>query len=452
MLLFKNYLLLICKYKSLILILSLFYSAQMIFPVTGPVLKQLVDETSAQLMSVWSLLFLVLSLFFHPKRKIKPESKNYYLIGLVSITCICTAIFYELPTLLQWSLLALFGFTIGRFVYYWSILFMEEVPKTHRGQVIGTCLFVVYGILYLANLFVPSLPRQIISTIPAFLLLISIICYSLYEKTVSLDSEAGDVINIPLHFYILITIVFITAGATYGYVYPQLEVISLLDRYYNVLPFVLLVPFAGIISDRLGRKYLIYIGISFLGLSFAFTNFNINPYSYFLIQNTLQPGWAFVDTYVWVMSADIAYHYKSIKYLLYGPACFVLGTTLGQIATYFMIQASIEYSLIISLITHLPLFFAVALLSRIPETLSREKQPTLKDLDQISLPNMDALSEREKEVAGYLLENYSNSEIGDILHISISTVKTHSSKIYKKLNVSSKKELRELFSKYSNIS
>ena len=454
-LILKEYFSLVKKYIGIILILSFFYSAQMIFPVTGPILKLLVNDISAQLMSAWGLLVLVLSLFFQPKEKNQYKSKNYYLITLVIITSACTSVFYVLPVVLQWILLALFGFTIGRFVYYWSRIFVT-VPKTHRGQVIGTCLFFTYGVLYLSNALVPSLPKAILPLIPALLLLASITCYTIIENRENskvFEAECDELkINIPMYFFILITIVFITAGATYGYVYPLLEKLYWIERFYNVLPFVIVVPFAGIIADKLGRKYLIYIGISFLGLSFAFTNLEVNLLSYFLVQNTLQPGWAFVDTYVWVMAADISYTYKNTKYLLYGPACLVLGTALGQIVTYFMIQASIEYSLIISFISHLPLFFAVALLSRIPETLLSKSDLNEENLNNIMIPYIDTLSEREKEVALYLLKNYSNSEIGETLHISISTVKTHSTRIYKKLNVSSKKQLRELFSKYNKTS
>lgn len=452
-LILKEYFSVLKKYIGLILILSFFYSAQMIFPVTGPILKHLVDNTSAQLMSMWSLLFLVLSLFLHPKEDAQPKSKKYYLNILVSFTSICTFFFYILPTILQWILLAVFGFTIGRFVYFWSEIFMSQVPKNHRGQVISACLFFTYGILYLSNILVPSLPKLIAPALPALLLMTSMLCYNMYKKTeISFDHNSNETnIDIPMYFYVLITIVFITAGATYGYVYPLLETLSYLERFYNVLPFVIVIPLAGIIADRLGRKYLIYIGICFLGLSFVFTNLKMGFLSYILIQNTLQPGWAFVDAYVWIMSADIAYTYKDNSYLLYGPACLVLGTALGQTATYYMIKASIEYSLMISFITQLPLFIAVALLSRIPETLLKNNDIT-PNLENLQIPYIDQLSNREKEVTQYLLKNYSNSEIADILHISLNTVKTHSSRIYKKLNVSSKKELRKLYSEYSKTS
>lgn len=51
------------------------------------------------------------------------------------------------------------------------------------------------------------------------------------------------------------------------------------------------------------------------------------------------------------------------------------------------------------------------------------------------------LTQREKEILGFLAEGYSNSEIGQKLVISPSTVHSHRSNIMKKLNLSTRHEL-----------
>lgn len=51
---------------------------------------------------------------------------------------------------------------------------------------------------------------------------------------------------------------------------------------------------------------------------------------------------------------------------------------------------------------------------------------------------LDELSKRENEILTLLVDAKSNKEIADILFISIPTVKTHISNIYKKLNVTSR--------------
>lgn len=54
---------------------------------------------------------------------------------------------------------------------------------------------------------------------------------------------------------------------------------------------------------------------------------------------------------------------------------------------------------------------------------------------------LKSLSERETQVLGYIMQGYSMPQISDKLFISLNTVKTHSSNIYRKLDVNSRREL-----------
>ena len=53
----------------------------------------------------------------------------------------------------------------------------------------------------------------------------------------------------------------------------------------------------------------------------------------------------------------------------------------------------------------------------------------------------DKLTERETEIVLYIIKGKSKTEIANILHISVSTVKTHVEKIYNKFGVHNKVEL-----------
>jgi DNA-binding NarL/FixJ family response regulator len=57
------------------------------------------------------------------------------------------------------------------------------------------------------------------------------------------------------------------------------------------------------------------------------------------------------------------------------------------------------------------------------------------------------LTEREVEIAKALLEGKSNREIGDSLYISVPTVKTHLSTIYRKTDTSNRYTLKTLTNK-----
>ena len=62
-------------------------------------------------------------------------------------------------------------------------------------------------------------------------------------------------------------------------------------------------------------------------------------------------------------------------------------------------------------------------------------------------PAVAELTAREREVLGFLLENKRRKEIADELYVSENTVKKHTSHVFAKLNVSSRKELFALVEK-----
>lgn len=55
--------------------------------------------------------------------------------------------------------------------------------------------------------------------------------------------------------------------------------------------------------------------------------------------------------------------------------------------------------------------------------------------------NFEKLTQRETEILNHVIRGYSNEKICDLLHVSIFTVRTHISNIYKKFGVNSKVEL-----------
>ncbi len=56
----------------------------------------------------------------------------------------------------------------------------------------------------------------------------------------------------------------------------------------------------------------------------------------------------------------------------------------------------------------------------------------------------DVLTPREAEVMEFLRSGRSNAEIAQALHVSIETVRTHARRIYRKLGVKTRRELRAL--------
>jgi DNA-binding CsgD family transcriptional regulator len=60
---------------------------------------------------------------------------------------------------------------------------------------------------------------------------------------------------------------------------------------------------------------------------------------------------------------------------------------------------------------------------------------------------ISSLTKRENEIAVAICNGYKYEEIAEKLHISLSTVKTHSYTIYRKLGINNNRELMQIFMK-----
>lgn len=434
------------KHRLLISVLGLAYAAELIFPAFGPVLNLTVGGKQALYMSSWSMLFLILGFIIKPWKRV--EVNKFFLPFLVFILGFITCFFSYLPVYAQWILLAAFGYTIGRIGIFWSRLFLSEIPFESRGKVISLSLFLCYGLLYIGNVIIPSVPKEIAPMIPGLLLWLSMTFYIKHgnSEVIELQTEKKPQKVLPWSFFGLVFIIYITAGITYAGLYPELNYYSQFERYYNVLPFVLVILIAGYIADRYGRKYLLFIGIAFLGFSFAFYTLPQSIITYFLTQNTLQPGWAFMDAYVWIAAADLAVENNQPNVQAFSVASFLSGTAFGSFIAFMLDDSGFSSSPYFGIITYIPLFAAIALLLIIPEIVEKRKiiWQHVEDDYVILHPIMaNKLTSREKEVAEYLIRNKSGEEICERLSISNNTLKTHKRNIYRKLEISSKKELQK---------
>lgn len=70
----------------------------------------------------------------------------------------------------------------------------------------------------------------------------------------------------------------------------------------------------------------------------------------------------------------------------------------------------------------------------------------LKKMDRLFPSKEELLSKQEKKVLELILENKSNKEIASDMFVSLSTVKTHINNLYKKLNVNSREDVKNLYS------
>ncbi len=69
----------------------------------------------------------------------------------------------------------------------------------------------------------------------------------------------------------------------------------------------------------------------------------------------------------------------------------------------------------------------------------------LKKVTQQTPSLEESLSKQERKVLDLILEDKSNKEIASEMFVSLSTVKSHINNLYKKLNVSSRDEVKQVF-------
>lgn len=143
--------------------------------------------------------------------------------------------------------------------------------------------------------------------------------------------------------------------------------------------------------------------------------------------------------------------FLKIKYIiLYGFALAILIFILKWLQWKFLIvdnSLDIYIGLIAVFFTALGVWIATQLTKPKVEKVVVEKeifipQPENFTINEIELKKLD-LTNREHEVLRLVAKGYSNADIADTLFLSLSTVKTHVSNLYVKMNVKSRAQAIE---------
>lgn len=246
--------------------------------------------------------------------------------------------------------------------------------------------------------------------------------------------------------YWLFIIIYISGGFTYAGIFPKFEAYTFISKYYNVQPLFFTVIFAGVLADIIGRKTMLYIGFSMVGLSFTTFMMPASYGSYFLTQTFTQIGWGFVNSYVWISSADMSVQNNNRLIGARGVACMLMGTFIGAILATFYEVAQITLDILYGAATLVPIFIGLILLNFIPETLtSTDTYSPINMAKQPTENHILLLTNREQEIALLIAKGYTRTQICDTLNISINTLKTHIRHIYKKLEISNKDALKEYY-------
>lgn len=178
----------------------------------------------------------------------------------------------------------------------------------------------------------------------------------------------------------------------------------------------------------------------------------------------------FLFTYFAAMVAVIAYTAIKKTVVSSKHTVFLAFVVIGNIAIWLvenMIHSSFEFLSISYIVTEGMILFLYSILQDygLTEAVKKAEEPPVQHSEPIeaiksfsneqiesimkSWAAVDTLSQREKEVLRFLLENKKRKVIADTLFVTESTIKKHTAAIYRKLETANRTELFDKARKYS---
>ncbi len=445
----KSYINIIKNYPLFILTLGFAYGSTMVFTFFGPIINY-TTGTFAPTLSIIAVIFHVIGFLFKPT-KIAKQPTFFYAFMVILLPLI--AVFHILPYYLQMITTMLYAYIIGRIGCLWTYIANKNIPNHIKGKVISLSLFISATILYVVNMTLPVLTKGISLFFPIVMCIIAVFLYLKVEQKYNhnsicyLEQTKEKSSSNFIFVTIFLIVVYVAGGFTYTGIYPSFKKYAHIDRYYNVLFYLIAIIIAGIILDKYGRKICFVLGVGLLGISFTFFVMPSSLLIYFITQTFLQSGWAFVNAFGWSFSWDMAERSKNENLFPRGISAMLIGTSIGALLSHVIEHLGFGDSSIYGIVTFLPLFIAIMILVFFSETLNTEDKNILEFNELQQIKELNVLTPRELEVCYQILKELNNEQIGKVLFISKSTVKTHVSRIYSKLYISSRNELKNTIEK-----
>lgn len=436
----------------------------------------------------------------------REDAVDILVMGLSCLICFGLTVAFVHVSYRVWPYIALaLGLTSGAFVITCASRIALATTRNERGRAFALSMAIANICLYIHTAF-PIHPVPLFSMLLSSVwLLISLFALYLYSSDFS-SMPAGNKSAMTkaecvqglqskrlfLSLAVLIAATSIIGGFAYQVIFPSLTLPGNLDRFYDVLPYILMCFLCGWIADSFGRRPLANYGFVFLGLSMPAISLFQGTLGYLVTQTLIQSAYACIDVFLWVSLADIAPQDQVSYYYGLGLGLNVCLIFAGMfLVERFLSIGEAGFTGIAPVATVL-LFFAVIGLVRLEETITPEaavdqgtdttrtaiqesksgtgysdlshtpplitglssKEPSHQVKEAIDYYVLDlmaaeyALTRRELEVVVLLLKGLTNDEIQERLCISEGTLKTHLRHIFRKLDVSNRKELLVGFTQF----
>ena len=459
---FSDYYRIYKGYWWIIISIGLFFGWLLSFPMRGPLLSILIEKYHLDFILI-SSLFLI----GHVAGLLSGGAVGYfvhrYLDWFASGAIVCQVITLLLPVSVTDTfpvLFTLLGYFSGLATLSWVTRFATTVPFEYRSRtfILGAVLanLIYYIVAFLLNQGLSfSLIYSIIALLPIampFLLLknqhVDAAVNSPKDRLLSPPSQPEDRPNVFLNTFILIVfilLIYTVAGIMYYFLANRIFYPSGMLKYFGLIPYIVFLVLAGNIGDYYSRKNNAITGSLLIGLGFLLTGLFHESLQYIVFQTMLLGGYAFLDTFTWVIGADLF-----TKRSIYTGYSLILSANILAILAGILLGNQVHitfnnynYDTLMAVISAILCFIAIFFTYGLKETrrISFETSATVSP--KISLEELMQsykFTPRELEIVKLLLTGASLESIREALIISPDTLKTHLRNIYRKAGVRNRLE------------
>lgn len=351
-----------------------------------------------------------------------------------------------------WLLFALLGLFSGAAIISWVYAFAVSVPLNQRGHTFVLAAVISNLVLYLITILIDyqaAFDRLLLITGILPLAFSAFLVYG-YRKILP-DAQSSHIENFKAQsagrfniwqLFPFVFAIYTVGGLMYAVVGSLSSPTSGILIYYGWMPYIFFLLLAGFLADRAGRRINAIAGAICVGIGFMAVGILRGPLQFVAIQTLLVGGYAFLDSFTWVIAADVQRGRKIP--LMYSA---VLGTNILAILCGVLLAEKIgqlaEGSEILTVsLAGVFAFISLAFVIRLRETLQPITPVVINPVpDSLEgLVQKLGLTPRESEVVELLITGASTQEILDKLMIAPDTLKRHLRNIYRKANVRNRLE------------
>ncbi len=452
----------------IVLLLGLYFGWLLSFPFYGPVLSSAL-ENQEKIVSL-GLLFA----FFHAGSLILGGIflkdiylwKKLMLFGLTATVIINLLLLFN-HSFLWFAGMIIFGISSAAFILGWSCIYTMVIPSNERIKKMAVVIIIsniIFVIINFASLILSAQFLMVLASIPLlaiFLILAKIPPSLKLEIKPDVKEEITLPIPLILIFCFFVAGLYLNGGFKYNILISSFEAGLPFFNNYKFIPYVIVLLIIYKFSDKIQYYLPVYMGVTFLGMSFvSFALLGEEIVGLALTLTLVEASFAFLDIFVWVVLGSLAFIYGA-PYQLFG---FVLGSMVlsilaGDLIGSQIIQVGETHRLFTAIFAAAAIFLAYTVMPWLNYKINKdftemtaavaEKSSPKEEVDLFEaiqnqlLPGYN-LTPREKEITKLILKGLKNKEVAEQLFISDNTLKSHLRNIYPKFGVTQKRELLSL--------